>query len=389
MGKVFANRGSLLVSFHVPRDGRRVRWRYYFGLPDTRDNRRRAEAIAKEIREMIAAGRWADLADRFPNARPLASFRKPATELTFRELSERFLAQQKAVNAESTFTYYADALRVLIWPTSLAAKPARLITAGDITLLLGEVKCARSTYRAKQARRVISAVFGYGLSDYLVDENPVRRTKAPRTDEIEETVDPFTKEEVRLIIDAARKGRERRIVTVALGTGMRPGETFGLKRENVDLAVGVLYVRQTVGRRGEEGKVKTPKSRRTIQMTEPVRQALKEQLDDVQLKGPWVWLDARRGKPHSGREFARTNWSAILRRAGVTHRNFYQCRHTYATLLLAAGADWTYIADQMGHTNLTMLQKHYLRWKQGKPKGPGLDVMADALGLAAVVKKAG
>jgi hypothetical protein len=55
----------------------------------------------------------------------------------------------------------------------------------------------------------------------------------------------------------------------------------------------------------------------------------------------------------------------------------------------AAGADWTYIADQMGHTNLTMLQKHYLRWKQGKPKGPGVDVMADALGLAAVVKKAG
>jgi hypothetical protein len=34
-----------------------------------------------------------------------------------------------------------------------------------------------------------------------------------------------------------------------------------------------------------------------------------------------------------------------------------------------------------------MLQKHYLRWKQGKPKGPGLDVMADALGFAAVVKR--
>jgi hypothetical protein len=36
-----------------------------------------------------------------------------------------------------------------------------------------------------------------------------------------------------------------------------------------------------------------------------------------------------------------------------------------------------------------MPQKHYLRWKQGKPKGPGLDVMADALGFAAVVKRAG
>jgi integrase len=54
------------------------------------------------------------------------------------------------------------------------------------------------------------------------------------------------------------------------------------------------------------------------------------------------------------REFADTHWSAILKRAGVTHRSFYQCRHTYATLLLAAGADWTYIADQIGHANLMM-----------------------------------
>jgi hypothetical protein len=60
--------------------------------------------------------------------------------------------------------------------------------------LMSEVKAARGTYRARQTRRVLSAVFGYGLSDYLVDENPVRRTKTPRSDEIEETVDPFSKE---------------------------------------------------------------------------------------------------------------------------------------------------------------------------------------------------
>jgi integrase len=102
-----------------------------------------------------------------------------------------------------------------------------------------------------------------------------------------------------------------------------------------------------------------------------------------------VWLDKQRGKPHSAERFSRTNWSAILKRAGLEHREFYQCRHTYATLLLSAGADWTYIADQLGHKNLAMLQKHYLRWEQGRPKGPALDVMADAPGLANMVKKAG
>ena len=56
----------------------------------------------------------------------------------------------------------------------------------------------------------------------------------------------------------------------------------------------------------------------------------------------------------------------ILKRAGVKLRNFYQCRHTFATLLLQGGADWRYVADQMGHVNLTMLQKHYWKWRPGR-----------------------
>lgn len=71
---------------------------------------------------------------------------------------------------------------------------------------------------------------------------------------------------------------------------------------------------------------------------------------------------------------------AILKRAGVTHREFYQCRHTFATLLLRGGADWQYVADQMGHADLTMLQKHYWKWRPGSTPKPLQDIIREALG---------
>jgi integrase len=114
-------------------------------------------------------------------------------------------------------------------------------------------------------------------------------------------------------------------------------------------------------------------------MTEAVYQALKEQLDSVQLRSDRVLYP--RADPHSSHNFSDRGWPAILKRAGVKDREFYQCRHTYATLLLKAGADVQYIADQMGHANLTMLQKHYWKWRPGTPTGPGIDVVSDALGL--------
>ena len=66
-------------------------------------------------------------------------------------------------------------------------------------------------------------------------------------------------------------------MTVALGSGLRPNENFGLKRVNVDLNARLIRVRQTFSRYGQGG-VKNTQSRRDVDMTEPVFRALREQL---------------------------------------------------------------------------------------------------------------
>lgn len=68
----------------------------------------------------------------------------------------------------------------------------------------------------------------------MVTDNQVTRTEPVKIERPEEVIEPFTADEARRIIAAAWPGSERRVVTVALGGGLRP-KTFGLKRGKIDL----------------------------------------------------------------------------------------------------------------------------------------------------------
>ncbi|RTR26816.1 hypothetical protein EKG39_21235 [Shewanella atlantica] len=45
-----------------------------------------------------------------------------------------------------------------------------------------------------------------------------------------------------------------------------------------------------------------------------------------------------------------------------THRPAYQLRHTYASQLLMAGAEPSWLANQMGHSDWGMIRKIYAKW---------------------------
>ncbi len=51
-----------------------------------------------------------------------------------------------------------------------------------------------------------------------------------------------------------------------------------------------------------------------------------------------------------------------LKRAGVRHRGPNQCRHTFASQALSSYVPVEWVARQLGHTDTTMVKKHYGRW---------------------------
>jgi integrase len=103
------------------------------------------------------------------------------------------------------------------------------------------------------------------------------------------------------------------------------------------------------------------------------------------LKGGWgepEWFfpnDVGRlyDKRCAGKAFRR-----LLKAAGLPGFRLYDLRHTYASLLLAAGAPITYVSAQLGHANPTTTLRYYAKWIPSKGRRwvevlDGADLRAD------------
>jgi integrase len=99
-----------------------------------------------------------------------------------------------------------------------------------------------------------------------------------------------------------------------------------------------------------------------------VEGALRAQFEAV--SGPYVF-PGRHGGPLY-QESVRINvWNPALERAGLTHRNPYQTRHTFASLMLANGEEPAWVARMMGHATTKMLYEHYYRFIQHRTRQDG------------------
>jgi integrase len=187
-------------------------------------------------------------------------------------------------------------------------------------------------------------------------DSPFRNIKPLRVPKTQ--VDPFTLEEVNLILENVRIDF-RNFYTVRFFTGMRTGEIHGLKWQYVDFERRQILVRESFVS-GQMTDTKNDGSAREIQMSPPVEEALRRQ-HRVSGSGEFVFCAAN-GAPLSVNNVTKRVWYPILRYLGLKERRPYQSRHTTATLWLAAGEAPEWIARQMGHTSTEMLFKVYSRY---------------------------
>lgn len=76
-----------------------------------------------------------------------------------------------------------------------------------------------------------------------------------------------------------------------------------------------------------------------------------------------IFRDPRTGKPWDGDEAIRQGpWKSAIKKSGARYRRPYQTRHTYASMMLTAGEPLGWVANQMGHSDLSMLARVYARW---------------------------
>jgi len=138
-------------------------------------------------------------------------------------------------------------------------------------------------------------------------------------------------------------------VLVALNTGMRLGEVFGLKWSDIDFNKNAINVQRSLVSSSTKGMIfedpKTKGSKRRISVTEKLKKALErfraEQTLYANIIGDKFINEERlvfasvTGKPSDTSNFTTRFFKRMLEQAGLDRSfKFHDLRHTHPTLLL-------------------------------------------------------
>ena len=153
-----------------------------------------------------------------------------------------------------------------------------------------------------------------------------------------------------------------------LGTGLRPGELFGLQWGDVSwMSPAAVQVQRTiyrtmVGRGWEPRPPKTARGRRIVLLPGPVVEALQEHgaRNNQRRQGSdFVFLGSD-GCPVDDR-MARKRLATICDHAGLPRMSLYSLRHSFASLSIDAGVEIVDLAAIMGHASVTTTLNTYVR----------------------------
>ena len=192
----------------------------------------------------------------------------------------------------------------------------------------------------------------------LVPRNVAEAATPPRQTRSE--IAPLSREQARILLEAARGDRLEAFWVLAVTTGMRNGEMLALHWQDVDLDAGTVRVKRTVW----AGKVSAPKTRagnRTIRLSKLAVAALKEHRLTTAKRQTSEWVfPSRAGTPLSVHNVYRRMWKPLLLRAGLPPTTrMHDLRHTCATLLLSRGVPVKVVSEMLGHASVSITLDTY------------------------------
>ncbi len=216
----------------------------------------------------------------------------------------------------------------------------------------------------------------------LILSNPATHATAPRQQR--PRISPWEPEELGAFLDHASSDEFSAVFELIAAGGLRRGEALGLRWEDVDLANGVLTVRQQVVQLdqaenpcpvcGQEHKgliLSAPKTASgTARKVDLGQQAigvlLAHRLAQDAARAEWGSAYADHGLVFAGPggdpqrpEPVTKRFTQLVKSSGLRPTRLHDLRHARASLLLASGTDISLVSKMLGHSSISITADTY------------------------------
>ena len=218
-------------------------------------------------------------------------------------------------------------------------KPLDKITTTDIQLYLHHKQAEDNNQvtSVNNIRRILGTFFNWLYQTHWIPENPMFYVKPIRG--LKKVYEPISPEQFEQIMGKIENQRDRALLAVIAGSGIRNGEACTMLRSRLDLEGKRFYV--TGKGNKERGCFPTPRA----------KYELKKYLDTRTDDSPYVFVSLN--KNHS--QIHTHCIEAVLRKAGEKagiHAYPHKLRHFFADNAHEAGIDVLDISRMLGHESV-------------------------------------
>lgn len=371
------NSFEILVSLGFDSKGKRIRKCFTFN-PDPTMTKRQAEQAAykygieieNKLKRGISVKNDSMTFDQFAELyfKDHASHLKEYTAVQYKDIYDRHIK-----------SYFGD-MRI------------KNIGAMDVRQWLSELESADKTKELTENSkgvyyRTLSSMFGVAVRWEIIDDNPCRRVTMPKSKQtrvkalqLEEFNDLFSK------IDSYPDVRTVLLVYIFSMTGIREGEAAGLKWSDIDFENKIMHIEREVVYIPQKGvRITPPKSStsiRDVYISEVLCEKLTEykhiQDKEIEARGDLYQNEGYIISQFNGSPVHASSIRKMIKRAfekiGVPYVGVHGLRHTYASLLTAAGVDIRTTAAQLGHSTPSITMNIYAN-PQNEAKRRAADVI--------------
>ena len=308
--------------------------------------------------------------DKISHQVSTGTFVEPSKEFFVDYISDWLENIAKQRVSKKTFRGYEQSVRLYLIP-ELGNTKLDKITPDQIQKMYNQMSNRNlSSSTVRNTHAVLNSALKQAVKWDKLYRNPAELVDLPRDTKKEEKA--FTSEQAIQFIEACAYSRMKALFTLMLSTGIRPGEAFGLKWDDVDFNNKKIMINRSLSRPGGKWILvppKTQKARRSIPLPSAVIMDLQEhkenQNEEKNNSKKITYTDhefvfaTKTGEPFSDRNIIGKYFKPLLKAEGLPDIKLYGLRHTCATLLLKAGENIKVVSERLGHADVALTLRTY------------------------------